>query len=162
MVIWAPVGDVSALVSAYFVFYTKTIAAPTPTTDPDEVEIDTPDNLKSNVWRYFGFPKIQGKIKLCKICRTKLAYHATTSNLRAHLSTLHPGKLEEVEGVGSWPRQARIDTMLSTLHLACYTMQGVPCPPRLTEGTAGTADEPEKCEYLLNIQQLHHCIFIAL
>ncbi|KAF0043275.1 hypothetical protein F2P81_004612 [Scophthalmus maximus] len=53
------VGDVSVLVSAF----SKTMAAPTPTTAPEEeVEIYTPDNFKSNVWRYFGFPKIPGKI----------------------------------------------------------------------------------------------------
>lgn len=68
MVIWAPVGDVSVLVGAF----SKTMAAPTPTTAPEEeVEIYTPDNFK-NVWRYFWFPKIPGEITdkdkvLCKI-----------------------------------------------------------------------------------------------
>ena len=67
------------------------MAAPKPTTTtPEEFEIYTPDHPKSNVWRYFGFPKEQGKITakdkvICKICRTKLTYHTTTSNLRAHL-----------------------------------------------------------------------------
>ncbi|XP_030221999.1 zinc finger BED domain-containing protein 1 [Gadus morhua] len=93
-------------------------------------DIYTPDNLKSNVWRHFGFSNIQGKITkkdkvTCRICRTKLSYHGTTSNLRAHLSTLHTGKLE-VEGVkvgGLGPRQARIDTMLSPSRGLPYARQ---------------------------------------
>ena len=96
MVIWAPVGDVSVLVCDDFVF--RTMAGSTPTTAPEEeIEIYTSDHFKSNVQRYFGFENIQGKITrkdkvICRICRTKLSYHGTTSNLRAHLSTLHPGK----------------------------------------------------------------------
>ena len=83
---------------ATFVFYSKKMAASTQTTAPEgEKEIDPPDHFKSKVGRYFGFEKIQGKITgkdkvICRICRTKFSYH-TTSNLRAHLSTLHPGKL---------------------------------------------------------------------
>lgn len=107
------------------------MAASTPTTAPEEeIEIYTPDHFKSNVWRYFGFENIQGKITgkdkvICRICRTKLSYHGTTSNLRAHLSTLHPGKLEVegVEGEGSGPRQARIDSMLSPSRGLPYARQ---------------------------------------
>ena len=69
---------------------------------PEEFEIYIPDHLKSNVWRYFGFPKEQGKIttKDKVICSTKLTYHVTTNSLRAHLSTLHHSKLEEEEEPG--------------------------------------------------------------
>ena len=100
------------------------MAASTSTTAPEEeIEINTPDHFKSNVWRYFGFENIQGKITrkdkvICRICRTKLSYLGTTSNLRAHLSTLHPGKLE-VEGERLGPRQARINTMLSPSQGLC-------------------------------------------
>ncbi|XP_048124800.1 E3 SUMO-protein ligase ZBED1-like [Alosa alosa] len=104
------------------------MAAPTTSTPDKELEIYTPDHLKSNVWRYFGFPKQEGKITskdkvICKICRTKLVYHTTTSNLRAHLSTLHPGKLEEEEGEVSGTRQARIDSMLSPSRGLPYARQ---------------------------------------
>ena len=54
---------------------------------------------------------------------TKLAYHAMTSNLRAHLSTIHPSKLEEEEGEGFGARQARIDYMLSPLRSLPYARQ---------------------------------------
>ena len=105
------------------------MAAPTPTTTtPEEFEIYIPDHLKSNVLYYFGFPKEHGKITnkdkvICKICRTKLTYNATTTNLRAHLSTLHPGKLEEKEGKGSGMRKGRIDFMLSPSRGLPYARQ---------------------------------------
>ena len=110
------------LVCAKFVFYNKKMAASTPTTTPEEdIEIYTPDHFRSKVWRYFGFEKIQGEITgkdkvVCRICRTKLSYHGATSNLRAHLSTLHPGKLQcDVDWYTAlwWTKH---------IHLAFYTI----------------------------------------
>ena len=61
-------------------------------------EIITPRNLTSAVWRFFGFWAQRGKIVeprhkvICKLCKVELAYHSTTSNMRAHLSTAHPAR----------------------------------------------------------------------
>ena len=58
----------------------------------------TPSNLKSPVWKYFGFWSVDGKNAaprdktLCKLCKLQLAYHSTTSNMRAHLENVNPNK----------------------------------------------------------------------
>ena len=92
LVIWALVGDVSILVSAYFVYQNNGRA-----NTYNKHAWRGVRNLHS--WQFekqrvalflFGFPKKQGKITskdkvMCKICRTKLTYHVTTSNMRAHL-----------------------------------------------------------------------------
>ena len=50
----------------------------------------TPRNLKSPVWKYFDYGSVQGKNAeprdkvVCKLCKLQLAYHSTTSNMRAH------------------------------------------------------------------------------
>ncbi|XP_054458167.1 E3 SUMO-protein ligase ZBED1-like [Anoplopoma fimbria] len=77
-------------------------------------EIITPRNLTSAVWRFFGFWAQRGKIVeprhkvICKLCKVELAYHSTTSNMRAHLSTAHPGELES----GPTAKQPRLDYFL--------------------------------------------------
>ena len=78
------------------------------------------------MWRYHGFPKEQGKITtkdkvICKICRTKLAYHPMYSNLRAHLSTSQQAGRGGGGGIGA--RQARIDSMLSPSRGLPYARQ---------------------------------------
>ena len=51
----------------------------------------TPGNLKRPVWKYFGFWSVDGKNVepqdkvICKLCKLQLAYHSTTSNMRAYL-----------------------------------------------------------------------------
>ena len=56
----------------------------------------TPSNLKSPVWKYFGFWSVDGKNAepwdevVCKLCKLQLAYHSTTSNMRAPLENVHP------------------------------------------------------------------------
>ena len=58
----------------------------------------TPSNLKSPVWKYFGFWSVDGKNAehrdkvVCKLCKLQLAYHSTTSNMRAHLENVHPNE----------------------------------------------------------------------
>ena len=47
------------------------------TTTPEEFEIYTPDHPKSNVWRYFGFPKEQGKRTKCYVKYVGPNSHAT-------------------------------------------------------------------------------------
>ena len=63
-------------------------------------EITTPDHLRSDMWKVFGFPSTHRKITnkdivICRICKVQMKYHLTTSHLKAHLITLHPGKLGE-------------------------------------------------------------------
>lgn len=87
-------------------------------------EITTPEHNRSVVWKYFGFPSEKGKITskdrvICKLCQTGLKYHTTTSNMRAHLLTVHPGKLSEAELTSDsarpgepQPKQARITSFM--------------------------------------------------
>ena len=59
----------------------------------------TPSNLKSPVWKYFRFWSVDGKNTepqdkvVCKLCKLQLAYHSTTSNMRAHLENVHPNDI---------------------------------------------------------------------
>ena len=62
MVVWAPVGESSILVSDSFV-YQNNGCANAYSNSTEEFEIYTPDHPKSNVWLYFEFLKEQGKIK---------------------------------------------------------------------------------------------------
>src|SRR4029434_9652541 len=63
-----------------------------------EKVIVTPKNLKSDVWKYFGFWAVDCKLVeptdkvVCKLCKLALAYHSTTSNLRLHLQNVHPSE----------------------------------------------------------------------
>ena len=49
----------------------------------------TPSNLKSPVWKYFGFWSVDSKNVVprdkvvCKLCKLQLAYHSTTSNMKS-------------------------------------------------------------------------------
>eukprot|EP00096_Caligus_rogercresseyi_P001805 TRINITY_DN1305_c0_g4_i1.p1 TRINITY_DN1305_c0_g4~~TRINITY_DN1305_c0_g4_i1.p1 ORF type:complete len:197 (-),score=3.47 TRINITY_DN1305_c0_g4_i1:609-1199(-) len=80
-------------------------------------EIKAPRNLTSSVWKFFGFWAERGKILeprqkvICKVCKVELAYHSTTSNMWAHLSTAHPDDLARVEG-GPSAKQPRLDSFL--------------------------------------------------
>ena len=52
-------------------------------------------NLKSPVWKYFGFWSVDGKNAaprdkaVWKLYKLQLAYRSTTSNMRAHLEKVH-------------------------------------------------------------------------
>ena len=65
-----------------------------PSLNAAEKVIVTPKNLKSDVWKYFGFWSVDGKLVeptakvVYKLCKLELAYHSTTSNLRLHLHIL--------------------------------------------------------------------------
>lgn len=57
---------------------------------------------------------------ICKICRTKLVYYdAMTSNLRAHLSTLHPGKLEDCVATAFSVIFCSLHLLFDTEYLVC-------------------------------------------
>src|SRR4029434_4011401 len=68
-----------------------------------EKVIVTSKNLKSDVWKYFGFWAIDGKLVeptakvVCKLCKLALAYDSTTSNLRLHLQNVHPSEYVELQ-----------------------------------------------------------------
>src|SRR4029434_2846778 len=56
-----------------------------------EKVIVTPKNLKSYVWKCFGFWSVDCKLVeptaklVCKLCKQELVYHSTTSHLSLHL-----------------------------------------------------------------------------
>ena len=67
---------------------------------PDKV-IVKPPQMRSVVWRYFGFWSVEGKIvdktkAVCKLCNMEMAYHSTTSNLKLHLEKVHPTEYKQV------------------------------------------------------------------
>ena len=57
---------------------------------------------------------------ICKIRKTKLAYHPTTSDLKAHLSTLHPSKLEEEGGGLTFNK-----TLKKKKSLVCFSSENI-------------------------------------
>ena len=79
-----------------------------------EKVIVTPKNLKSDVWKYFGFWAVDCKLVeptdkvVCKLCKLALAYHSTTSNLRLHLQNVHPSEYGIICGTSA--KQPRLDT----------------------------------------------------
>lgn len=82
-------------------------------------DITTPEHHRSLVWKYFGFPSENGKITnretvICRLCEARMKYHTTTSNMRTHLLTLHPGKLAELTSDTDepQPKQARITSFM--------------------------------------------------
>ena len=80
-----------------------------------------PDNLRSTVWRFFGFWSVGGKVgdkskAVCKLCDAELAYHSTTTNLRMHLIVVHPtewNKVGEDEADGPLPKQPKLTVFYS-------------------------------------------------
>ena len=79
-----------------------------------EKVIVTPKNLKSDVWKYFGFWAVDCKLVeptdkvVCKLCKLALAYHSTTSNVRLHLQNVHPSEYGIICGTSA--KQPRLDT----------------------------------------------------
>lgn len=66
---------------------------------------DAPKQLKSSVWKHFGFYEQTNSTELdkanaiCKVCKVPLVYRTgTTSNLNKHLETRHPHLLKSDEG----------------------------------------------------------------
>lgn len=84
----------------------------TTTTDDLELENDckifkynnlvVPMAMRSNYWKYFGFPSNDGqKIitrskVICALCRATLAYNKNTTNLKSHLMARHKSTLAKV------------------------------------------------------------------
>lgn len=60
-------------------------------------KINASENFGSHVWKVLGFPSTNGKITSSDviICTFCVKYHSTTTNLRAHLLTLHAEESEE-------------------------------------------------------------------
>ena len=119
VVIWAPVGDVSILVSANFVYHNN---GRTKAYNNYACGVRNLHSRPSEkVWRYFWFLKEQGKITtkdkvICKICMTKLTYHATTSNLRAsckHYIT------------ASWKRRRGLTFNIIKKNILCFSSEKI-------------------------------------
>ena len=71
--------------------------------------LKTPD-LKSDVWKYFGFWSVDGKLvepTAKVVCKLELAYHSTTSYLRLHLQNVHPSEYGIICGTSA--KQPRLD-----------------------------------------------------
>lgn len=56
---------------------------------------NAPSNLKSKVWKTFGFLKKDGKLDkslaICKLCKATIKYTGSTTNLSTHLLRRHGG-----------------------------------------------------------------------
>ena len=74
-------------------------------TNSEETIYGAGPNLKSYVWKHFGFYKRDGKLDkmkaICKICRTVVPYSSSTTNLGTHLSRHHKITDEEKSPVAS-------------------------------------------------------------
>lgn len=90
------------------------------TTEGEEKGISTPPNLKSQVWKYFGFWSVGSKIieprekVVCKLCKMQLAYHSTTSNLRSHLENVHPNEHGALYCGETPAKQSRLDSYFTS------------------------------------------------
>lgn len=91
-----------------------------------ELESITPENLKSVVWKNFGFPSTNGEITsretvICKLCCKSLKYHSTTSNMSAHLHSMHYSEYAERLATEEEPRlkRARITSFLPPSSSRC-------------------------------------------
>ena len=88
-----------------------------------EKVIVTPKNLKSDVWKYFGFWAVDCKLVeptdkvVCKLCKLALAYHSTTSNLRLHLQNVHPSEYGIICGTSA--KQPRLDILRRPSQVRC-------------------------------------------
>lgn len=55
--------------------------------------VNAPANLKSKVWKHFGFAKKNGEIDktsaVCRICKSAIKYLGNTTNLASHLLRRH-------------------------------------------------------------------------
>ena len=77
----------------------------------------TPSNLKSSVWKYLRFWSVDDKNAeprdkvVCKLCKLQLAYHFTTSNMRAHLKNVHPNMHAMMSGTPT--KQPRLESYFS-------------------------------------------------
>lgn len=64
-------------------------------------KIVVPSSMRSNYWKFFGFPankynEITNKSRIvCAICGASIAYNKNTTNLQTHLSTRHPEIVRE-------------------------------------------------------------------
>ena len=81
--------------------------------------IVTPGNLRSVVWKYFGFWSVNGEVDLvkkravCKLCKSEFAYHSTTTNLKSHLENTHPTECEELKAAPPPDKQPRLNEYFS-------------------------------------------------
>ena len=80
-----------------------------------------PDQLRSVVWRFFGFWSVGGKIvdktkAVCKLCNMEMAYHSTTTNLKLHLEKVHHTEYKQVcdEAEGPLSKQPKLTAYYSS------------------------------------------------
>ena len=94
-------------------------------TESSEIAVWTPSNLKGLGWKYFGFWSVDGKNAeprdkvVCKLCKLQLAYHSTTSNMRAHLENVHPNEHAMMSGTPT--KQQHLDSYFSPPATSCLS-----------------------------------------
>lgn len=70
---------------------------------------DAPSNLKSKVWKKFGFHMRNGaldkNIAICKLCKTAVKYTGSTTNLNTHLVRRHGDTGDEASTASTKTRQ---------------------------------------------------------
>lgn len=87
--------------------------------DRDAREITTPENLRSVIWKNFGFWSVNGTIGnrdkvICKLCKRELPYHSGTTNLRSHMQFHHPAEYKELTEEGpSAAKQPKLTAFFS-------------------------------------------------
>ncbi|KAI7801081.1 putative zinc finger BED domain-containing protein 1-like, partial [Triplophysa rosa] len=80
----------------------------------------TPKDLKSAVWRFFGFWSVKGYIidktnVIFKLCKKPLLYHSTTSNLTTHMQSCHPEEFSrECHDEGPALKQSSVTSFYTT------------------------------------------------
>ena len=103
----------------------------------------TPSNLKSPVWKYFGFWSVDGKNAepqvVCNLCKLQSAYHSTTSNMRAHPENVHPNE----HAMMSPTKTATSQWFFTTSHklFVCSTTRGMHEETCFVHGQGYEADQ---------------------
>jgi len=75
--------------------------------DERETELLPLEGCSSKIWKYFGFPAKDGQYierdkrkrneVTCGRCKKRFKYNGNTSNMRSHLSALHPSDFAAME-----------------------------------------------------------------
>nr|XP_055067976.1 E3 SUMO-protein ligase ZBED1-like [Misgurnus anguillicaudatus] len=66
-----------------------------------ERRVITPNNLRSSIWKHFGFWTENKNMKkdkvVCKLCDREFPYHSSTTSMRGHMQLHHPDEYKDLE-----------------------------------------------------------------
>ncbi|XP_065133764.1 E3 SUMO-protein ligase ZBED1-like [Paramisgurnus dabryanus] len=67
----------------------------------NERRVITPNNLRSSIWKHFGFWTENKNMKkdkvVCKLCDREFPYHSSTTSMRGHMQLHHPDEYKDLE-----------------------------------------------------------------